>query len=248
MSNLVRSEWIKIRTVRVNYVLSLIAFAFPVIVVGLVALLGKNERNVADDLVGTVTATMVLTSLLLGVIGALNLTSEFSHNTIRASFAAAPQRTRVFLAKALVTVATTLVLAAVIELATFLVGSVILSGRDAEIVVSGSDKAALAGAVALAGLLALLGFGLGLLIRHSAATVAILILWPLLLENIARGVMGAAGIEDQTPWLPYQSAIIMANPELSSSDPSRLHGGLYLGGVVLAFIVIGIFVNERRDA
>ena len=248
MIDLLRSEWIKVRTVRVNYVLGIIAAAFPIVVIGLIAALSSDERSTADDLVGAVTGTMVLTSLLLGVIGALNLTSEYSHNTIRATFAAAPQRIRVLIAKALVTLASTMIAAAVIEAITFLVGSVILSSRDADVTLDGSDKAAMIGAVLLAGLLALLGYGLGLLIRNSPATVTILILWPLLLENIARGVLSAAGVEDGTPWLPYQSAILMANPDLSDSDPSRLHGGLYLGAVVLTLIIIGLAVNKRRDA
>jgi ABC-2 type transport system permease protein len=248
MINLLRSEWIKVRTVRVNWVLGILAAAFPVVLIALVAALTNDVRSTADALVGAVTATMVLTSLLLGVVGALNLTSEYSHNTIRATFAAVPQRINVLVAKALVTLASTIACAALIEAVTFVAGSVILSSRDGEIDVSGSDKAALVGAVVLAGLLAMLGYGLGLIIRNSPATVAILVLWPLLLENLARGVLAAAGVENGTPWLPYQSAILMANPDLSDSDPSRLHGGLYLGTVVLVLVIVGLFVNKRRDA
>ena len=248
MIDQLRSEWIKIRTVRVNFVLALIAAVFPLIVVGLVALLSKDEQRAAGDLVESVTATLVLTALLLGVIGALNLTGEYSHQTIRTTFAATPQRSRVLIAKAVVTVVATLIFAAIVEFVTYLAGSVILSGRDAEVTLAGSDKAAMAGAVVLAGLLSLLGYGLGLIIRNSPATVAVLILWPLLLENIARAVLAAAGIENQTPWLPYQSAISMANPDLGSGDPSRLQGGLYLGAVVLVLVLIGLFVNEHRDA
>lgn len=93
MMHLLRSEWIKIRTVRVNYVLGIIAAAFPVLVIALVTALTNDQRSAANDLPGVVTGTMLLTALLLGVIGALNLTSEYSHNTIRTTFAAVPQRT-----------------------------------------------------------------------------------------------------------------------------------------------------------
>ncbi len=248
MINSLRSEWIKVRTVRVNFVLGAIAAAFPIVIVALIAALASNEANAADDLVGVVTATMVLTSMLLGVIGALNLTSEYSHNTIRSSFAATPQRSRLLLAKAAVAAVSTFVAAAIIEIIAYLVGATILSSRNAEVTLSGSDKAAMLGAVVLATLLALFGYGLGLIIRNSPATVAILILWPLLLENIARAVLSAAGVEQQTAWLPYQSAIIMANPDLDAAEPGRLHGAIYMGAVVIGLVIIGFAVNERRDA
>lgn len=248
MIDLIKSEWIKMRTVRVNFVLTTIAAAFPLIVIALIALLSNDAQRTADDLVDGVTGTMVLTALLLGVIGALNLTGEFSHQTIRVTYAATPQRSKVLIAKAVITLIATLAMAAVIAFFTYLVGSLILSGRDAEVTLSGNDKAALLGVIVLSGLLALLGYGLGLLIRNSPATVTILILWPLLLENIARAVLSAAGVEDPTPWLPYQSAITMAKPDLDLSDPGRVQGGLYMAAVVLAFILIGLIVNERRDA
>jgi ABC-2 type transport system permease protein len=248
MIHILRSEWIKIRTVRVNYVLAIIAAAFPVIVITLVAALNSKIDSAADDLPGAVTATMLLTAMLLGVIGALNLTSEYSTNTIRTSFAAVPQRRKVLIAKASISLLGTLVLAAVIEAVTFAIGAVILNGRGGDVSPSGTEKAAMLGAVVLAGMLSLLGYGLGLLIRNSPATVAILILWPLLLESIVRVVLSAAGIENQTPWLPYQSALQMANPDLDSGDPSRARAGLFLGILVVVFVVVGTFVNERRDA
>lgn len=248
MIDLVRSEWIKLRTVRVNFVLAIIAAAFPIVVITLVAALSSHVRQTAVDLAGGVTGTMVLTALLLGVVGALNLTSEFSHGTIRVTFAAVPQRRNVLLAKALVSVLTTVALAAIIELVTFGIGAGILTGRGADITLRPSDKAAMASAVLLAGMLTLLGYGLGLIIRNSAATVAVLILWPLLLENLVRLVLSAAGVGNPSPWLPYQSAITMLNPSADSGDPSRLHGVLYLGTIVVVLVALGIFINERRDA
>ena len=248
MIDLLRSEWIKFHTVRVNFVLGTIAAAFPLIVVTLVALLSKNLDSASRDLVGVVTGTMVLTALLLGVIGALNVTSEYSHGTIRTTFAAAPQRVNVLLAKALITCLGTIVFSAVVELVALTIGSVIFNNRNADIHITGSDKAAMVGAVVLAGMLSLLGYGLGLVIRNSAATVALLVLWPLLLEGIIGAVLGVAGVDNALPWLPYQSALRMANRELGDGDPSRARAGLFLAVVVLLLAVIGIAVNDRRDA
>ena len=248
MTDLLRSEWIKLHTVRVNYVLGIIAAAFPVIVVALITALVDDEASTADDLVNIVAGTMTLTALLLGVISALNLTSEYSHGTIRTSFAAVPQRRNVLLAKAVVTLVAMMVFAALVEIITFTIGALILNGRGADVSIGGTERAAMLGVIVVAGMLALLGYGLGLLIRNSAATVTMLVLWPLLLENIARAVLSAAGVENPDPWLPYQSALGMADPDLGEGDPTRIRSGLFLGVVVLAFVVIGIIVNERRDA
>lgn len=248
MNDVVRSEWIKMRTVRVNFVLGIAAGAFPIIVVVLISSLTSDLAEAGDDLVGAVTGTMLVTALLLGVIGALNLTSEYSHNTIRTSFAAVPQRRNMLVAKAGVSFVACVVYAAVIELITFGLGSAILNGRDADVELSGRDKAAMVGLVALVGLLVLLGFGLGMIIRNSPATITTFILWPLLLESIIHGVLSAAGVDNPTPWLPYQSAFTMAKPDPDPGDPGRLRAGLFLALIVLALLVIGIAVNERRDA
>ena len=248
MIDLLRSEWIKLRTVRVNFVLGIIAAAFPLIVVTLVALLSRNVTSAAGDLVGVVTGTLVLTALLLGVVGALNITSEYSHGTIRTTFAAAPQRPNVLLAKAIVTCVATMTFSAVVELVTVTIGSLVISNRGGHMHITGSDQAALFGAVVLAGMLSLLGYGLGLLIRNSAATVAILVLWPLLLEGIVGAVLGVAGVDNPRPWLPYQSALRMANPDLAAGDPNRFRFGLFLAVVVLVLVIIGMVVNDRRDA
>ncbi len=249
MIDLVKSEWIKLHTVRVNYVLAIIAAAFPLVVVILVTALSRYpEERTGNDLVGIVNGTMVLSALLLGVVGALNLTSEYSHGTIRTTFAAVPQRANALLVKALVAVVATMTFAALTLLATYGIGSLILSGRNANLSLDGNGRTALMGLVILCALLSLLGYGLGLLIRNSAATVAVLVLWPLLLETIASVVLRAAGVDNPLPWLPYQSAFAMLNTDAANGDPSRLHGGLYLGSVALALIVFGIIVNERRDA
>ncbi len=249
MTDLIRSEWIKFHTVRVTYVLSIIAGVFPLVVVVLVtALSGFPELRSGTDLVSIITATMVLTALLMGVVSALSLTSEYSHGTIRSTFAAVPKRNNVLIIKGAVAVVVSMVFVIIVMLVSLGIGLAIFNGRGAHMSFNGDSRAALVGLIVLSGLLSLLGYGLGLIIRNSAATVTILVLWPLLLENIVRLVLGAANVQNPTMWLPYQSAIVMTATERGQDDPSRLQGGLYLGAVVLALITIGIIINERRDA
>jgi ABC-2 type transport system permease protein len=248
MTNLLRSEWIKLRSVRVNYVLLIIAAAFPIIVVALINALTGDVDDISDNIAGNITGTMLVTVLLVGVVAALNLTSEYSHNTIRVTFAATPQRVNVLLAKAIVNVVFCAVFVGIVELICFGIGRGIVSARDGKPELTGSDKAAMLGLIGLTVLLVLLAYGLGMVIRNSPATIVTFILWPLLLESIVRGILSAAGVDNPTPWLPYQSAFTMANPDPEPSDPGRLRAGLFLLLIVVGLLIIGTVANDRRDA
>ena len=98
MINAIRSEWIKQSTVTVTLVLVIIAAVFPVVVSALTAA-GADGVFDGDDLASVIAGTSVVSTMLLGVLGSLAITSEFSHNTIRPTFAALPDRLRPLLAK-----------------------------------------------------------------------------------------------------------------------------------------------------
>ena len=97
------SEWIKLRTILSNKILVLGAFLFPFVIVTLAATFG----SVADgpdslEMAEFVMGMSVVTSMLLGVVTAIGLTSEYTHNTIRPTYAATPARPRVLMSKILV--------------------------------------------------------------------------------------------------------------------------------------------------
>jgi ABC-2 type transport system permease protein len=105
--------------------------------------------------------------------------------------------------------------------------------------------------VAFAAIVALLGYGLGLLIRSTPAAVSILILWPLVAEGIVGAVLRAAGFETAFKWMPYQAGINMGNPTLGDDGGEslgRVAGGLYFFAVTAAIGVIGAASTIRRDA
>ena len=85
----IQSEWIKLRTIRSNQILVLGAFLFPFVIVTLAATFGSvadgpNSLEMAELVMGL----SVVTSMLLGVVTAIGLTSEYTHNTIRPTYAA----------------------------------------------------------------------------------------------------------------------------------------------------------------
>jgi ABC-2 type transport system permease protein len=252
--NALRSEWIKLRTIRMNWVLFFIAAAFPLVIVVLVVSLSDIDELVAEDVIGLLTGTSVITAMLLGVIGASTITGEFGFGTIRVTFAAIPRRMVVLVAKAIITVLTALVVEAIVVTLGWFAASAIASGRDHPIDFgdSPSGTAPVVGVVAFAAIVALLGYGLGLLIRNTPAAVAILILWPLVAEGIVGAVLEGAGVEGAFKWMPYQSGINLGNPEIGSDGNGdslgRVAGGLYFFGVTTVVSGIGAFLTRRRDA
>lgn len=250
MINALRAEWIKLRTIRMNWVLVIIAIAFPLIVSGLIS--GLADDIDAEDLLGTIQGTSVVTAMLLGVIGASTITGEFGFGTIRPTFAAVPRRMVVIVAKAIVTVLVAMVVEAAVVLTCIVVSSSIASSRDLDIDLGDvpAAQAAIIGIVLFAAIVSLLGYGLGLLIRNTPASVAILILWPLVAESIVGAVLSAADVEHPFKWLPYNAGISLADPSSTRSDEalSRVGSGLYFFAVTAVITVLGAIATNRRDA
>ena len=99
----IRSEWIKVSTVTVTWVLAIIAVAFPLVVTILTTAFADEFWD-GEDLAGLVGGLVIVTSMLLGVVATIAVTNEFAHNTIRPTFAAMPDRLRPLLAKPIVQV------------------------------------------------------------------------------------------------------------------------------------------------
>jgi ABC-2 type transport system permease protein len=245
-----RSEWIKLRTVRMNVVLVAIAAAFPLVVSVLTAALQKPADIDTEGLAGVVVGTSVVSAMLLGVIGALSIGSEFTHGTIRPTFAATPRRARVIVAKAIVDAVVAGVVAAVIVGICFAVSAGIASSRDVRVTLDGAPGVVpgMIGLVLLAMIVTLLGLGLGMLIRNQAAAISALILWPLLIESLLAGLLYALGVDKPTRWMPYNAGITMASPATGPQDIGRVQGGLYFFAVTLFVVVVGAVLVERRDA
>jgi ABC-2 type transport system permease protein len=241
----IRSEWIKVSTVTVTWVLAIIAVAFPVVVTVLTTALADEIWD-GEELAGLVGGLVIVTSMLLGVVATIAVTNEFAHNTIRPTFAAMPDRLRPLLAKPIVQVVITLVLTVVTVAACWILGAV-LSGDSPDLGM-GTAMPALVGVVLLAVGLTLLGYGLGLLIRNSPAAICILLLWPLIAEGLIAGLFSAAGADGAVRFLPYSAGFNMALTDTDPDSFGRVVGGLYFFAWVIVIAVAGIVSARRRDA
>ncbi|MFD7984629.1 ABC transporter permease [Kitasatospora indigofera] len=124
--------------------------------------------------------------LAAGTLGAISIVGEYGSGLIRTTTAAVPARGSVILAKAAVL---TLLWGAVgtgVATGSFLISQGILDGRNAAIGLTGPGApGALAASALLGPVCALVGLGLGTLIRHAATSVLagflVLLILPMLL-------------------------------------------------------------------
>lgn len=251
MIDVLRSELLKLRTIRLHVWLTLGVLGLLIVVVALVASLGDDPRGTgADDLMGLIGGFSVLVAMATGVVSTLGITSEFTYLTIRPTLAATPRRTDVFVAKALLSTAYGLATGCIAVGVSYPLGAVVLAGRDGSVGLSSDDGSlpVFFGIPIFCALLALFGYGVGLLLRNAPAAAAVIVLWPLLVEPIVNVVLGVAGVGNPTRVLPYTSAFALVIPDVDAAPGGRLYGAVFFGLFALAITAVGVVVNNRRDA
>ncbi|MFE6057313.1 ABC transporter permease subunit [Streptomyces sp. NPDC056431] len=129
--------------------------------------------------------------LATGAVGALVIVGEYGTGQIRTTFAAVPDRRSVIVAKTVVLAAVMLVYGVLVAGVSFAATQAVLSGRDAGMSIGYPGAAAAVTASALlAPVCALVGFGLGALLRHTATTIVtltgVLLLLPALVDGRSR--------------------------------------------------------------
>jgi hypothetical protein len=223
----------------------------PVIGVALSWILATFVKIDPDtDLPFTVGETFIfstwLTTVLAAIMGTLMFTSEVQHGTIAAAVAAQPARW--------VTVASKTIVAASFGLAMGILGMIgglsgALLGGLAKGDTSGMASKALWGLV-LTALAPVLGLGVGMILRHSAAAVSSLLVWAFVLENIARSLIPVSTAR----YLPFSLATGILGMSSSTDTPESIaaaltpfQNGVLFGGYAFALLAIGTTLFYRRD-
>ena len=249
MIALIRSEWLKLRTVRSNITMACFAVVLPLAITLLTtAFIGidsVDDRTVSATLLGSGS----LSVLLFGIIGVLAITQEYSQGTIRLTLAANPRRTRVFVAKGIVLAILSGGLTAFIILVGNTAGEAILDSRGAIGKLS-NDKMGQAylAMIALSILVSLLGMAIGTLTRNPPSAVTVLVLWPLLVESLIGGLLSVIINDAIFEWLPFQTGLNALRLEDSDIDFGRWGSVGYFGLWILALSLFAHTVFKRRDA
>jgi ABC-2 type transport system permease protein len=251
LPRVVRSEWIKFRSLRSSW------FVLGGAVLGMLVLslvIAYNTRHLtahqdANDLVPSATLQgYYLAQLLIGSLGVLFVSGEFSTGMIRSTFAAVPKRLPVLWAKLLVFVVVTAVAMIAISIVAFLASQAFIGHYRTGFSLSdpGALRVVLGTGVYLT-LVGVIGGMLGWIVRSTPGALvsyfALMLLFPVLFGNLL-GTWGKHVAE----FLPVQ-----AGGAFATSVPESPHVSAWAGFfVLLAWVVAGIGIAaislRRRDA
>ena len=292
------SEFTKLRSVRSTYwtISSLV-----VVGVGVAAIIGlgisSDISNHPWNKAGTDGTQSILIpffelgQLIIAVIGAMTITSEYSTGMVRTSLTAMPRRGTVYLGKVLVLTAVTLVVSLVTSFLAFFVGSATLSGsgvagslfhnvtvpdgvqfgpgpgfkggpgpggpngppsytfQGTDVVTAGHVLTAVVGSALFVTAVALIAFGLGAIIRHTAGAITSAIGLMFVLSIIVQ-ILPENWRDDISRFFPDAAGRVLSNTlgqpvqHLWSAWPQ------FGVTVIWALVLVGVggYLFRKRDA
>ncbi len=244
-----RSEWIKMRSLRSTPGLLVAVVAIGVMLSWILATFVKTDPD--THLPFTIGQTFVfstwLTMVLAIVMGALSFASEVQHGTLATAITTQPARWVIVAAKAVVSAGLGLAMG-VLGMAAGL-GGAILGGLTA-----GDMSGSLATAgwgLLLTALAPMLGLGIGMIVRHSAAAVTGVLVWALVIENLVKTFAPV----NFTRLLPFSAAAGLLgiktagdSAETMAAALTRVQDAFLFSGYVALAIAIGTALLYRNDA
>jgi ABC-type transport system involved in multi-copper enzyme maturation permease subunit len=180
LGGVVRSEWTKFIALRSSR-FTLLAFPVTGVALGVLIAVVSGARwpqasaqtRANWDPTNNVLAGLIPGYLLIPILGMLMITSEYTHGAIRSTLGAVPRRPLVLAAKAIVLSSVAFVVCEAVTFVTFLIGQQVMgSAPHATLGQPGVVRALVLSGAYLA-LMGLFGLGLGAVIRHSGAGVAV---------------------------------------------------------------------------
>jgi ABC-2 type transport system permease protein len=286
------SEFTKIRSVRSTYwtiaSLVIVGVGFAVLVgFGMASDINNHPWNKAgQDTTGAIlTPLLYVGQLIIAVIGAMVISSEYSTGMIRTSLTAMPRRGTVYLGKLIVLTVVTLVVSLVTSFLAFFAGSLPLSGSGVagslfhnvtipanvnmspgpngpgngpphytfvgtDVITPGHVLMAIIGTALFVTVVALIAFGLGAIIRHTAGAISSVFGLMFVLTIIIQ-VLPDSWRFEILRFFPDSAARLISvtlpgqeNPHLWSTWPQ------FLVTVIWAVVLVGVggYLFRRRDA
>src|SRR3984957_14571401 len=251
-SRILQSEGTKLRTLPSTWRTAVMAVT---IAIGLGAILCISQANQwatmthaqrasFDPTACSLGGFFLVGAVLLGALAVRTVTAEYSTGMIRSTFTAMPRRRLVLAAKAAVTAAFVFPVALLTAVVSFEVGQRIFAGKHLQVTLGhpGVLQAVVFGALAVS-LIAIIGVGLGGLIRHTAAATTALVL--VIVGGVTLGQLLPAGLRQYVPGTALQAAVTINH----SAGLLKPGAALAVLGVYAAIVLAAASMRiAHRDA
>jgi len=249
-AGLIRSEWIKLRSVRSTvWSFAIVIAASATIAVGLSSTASDIPRTVSEqatEALWVATFGVNIGQLVMAALGVLVISGEYGTGMIRSTLTAVPKRTPALAAKAVVLFAASFAVGAIATFGSSLISAPILAGRGITVQFDGAFVRDLLMAALYLAFTSVFALGIGTVLRSSAgglaAALGIVLLLPFLVFQLE--FAGAQWLRDSSPYLF-----------------SNAGAGMYTGGqfeqwqftlIVVAWTAVslglGALLLKRRDA
>ena len=249
-----RSEWIKFRSLRANLI-GIVAAGSVLVGLGMLfsSLTGSDARGGpptagSGDTVSIALGGMTLSQLIVGVLAAVFVTSEYSSGLIRTMFSAVADRLPVVRAKALVFGGTTWIVMTVASFAAFFAGQAVYAGAQSTDALTdpGVLRAVFGAGVYGAGV-ALIGVALGFVLRSAASAVGVLV-GTLMIAPVLVGLLPSSISDWLSKILPSNAGSAFMSVTRSSDLLTPTAGFAVFAAWVVGLLGVAAVLVRRRDA
>jgi hypothetical protein len=247
MTRLVRAEFLKLRTTQVWFWLLLASVAIAAILI--IAPMASDPPKNADDVADLFTSAgfVFIPAFVLGVLG---VTTEFRYQTITPTVLATPSRWTLVSAKMLSYAVVGVLYAAVCVGVELAIAVPWLNGKGIDYTLTGHHvPRALLGVFAVVALYAVIGLGVGALVKNQIVAVVVGLIFILVINGL---LVAIPGVKKVYPFTPEggASALLTVTGDRSPNGVDLLAPGV---GVLVLLLwalvpaIVGAAYTLNRD-
>lgn len=244
MSGLVAAEWMKMRTTRLllGMVPAAVVLSFAAVAGVVLSADGAGELESAE-LVRRLLSVTGTGAILVLLVGILIAAGEYRHGTASDTFLSTPRRDLVLAAKLIVGGAIGLAVGVLSSVLCVGLAVVLYATRDASFPIGDGDVwLTLVGTLTYSTLFAIVGLGLGWLLRNQVLAVAGALAWLAIIEHTLVNLAPTLG-----RWLPAAAGQAIVRTPLDGLL-SPVAGAAVLAAYGVAFTAAGVRATASRDA
>ena len=247
-----RSEFTKIRSVR-STALTLAAFFVASVAIGVLIAAGdRPHAGLAqfDPTRDSLAGVLYIGALIIEAAGVLVITSEYGTRMIATSLTSMPRRGVLYAAKAIALTCVALLVGLVTTFTAFFAGQATVASPAGASITSPGTLRALLLTTLLVPCFALVAFGLGAVIRHTAGAITA-VFGLLFVLPLSMNALPASWYNALARWIPANGAVF----QIAAAKPAAQHDlfgpygelAVFAGYAVIA-VAAGAVAFRRRDA